>query len=109
MGYELGDEFAIGEVGGGRTWLRRFTVEGSVFFTRTKDDRDAANELANTIRGLVEANLTPEIVLGLEDEFGERAFRLLLGRPGRGARRPQEPHLGLLGLLLGRDGASALT
>ena len=47
VGYELGDEFAIGEVGGGRTWLRRFTVEGSVFFTRTKDERDAANEAAN--------------------------------------------------------------
>ena len=75
----LGDEFAIGEVGGGRTWLRRFTVEGSVFFTRTKDDRETANEIAGTIRGLVESNLSPEIVLGLEDEFGERAFRLIPG------------------------------
>ena len=79
MAYETGDEFAIGEVGGGRTWLRRFTVEGSVFFTRTKEDRDAANATANTIRGLVEAYLTPEIVLGIEDEFGERAYRLIAG------------------------------
>lgn len=78
MGYDRGEQMPIGEVGGGRTWLRRFTVEGSVFFTRSKESRDEANEIANTIRGLVEAYLRPDSVLGLEDDFGERAFRLMV-------------------------------
>lgn len=79
MSYEMGDEFAIGEVGGGRTWLRRFSVEVSVFFTRTKESRVDANRIANIIRGLVEWYLKPEICIGVEDEWGERAYRTLLG------------------------------
>ena len=79
MGYDLGDEFAVGEVGGGRTWLRRFTVEGSVFFTRTKDERNESSEAANIIRGLVEKYLTHDVCAGLEDDFGEHAYRLLMG------------------------------
>lgn len=78
MGYDRGESMVIGEVGGGRTWLRRFTVQGSVFFTRTKEERDDANEIANTVRGLVEEYLRPNIVTGLEDDYGERAFRLML-------------------------------
>ena len=93
MGYDGGDEFAIGEVGGGRTWLRRFTIEGSVFFTRTKDDRDASNEAANIIRGLVESYLTQDIVLGLEDEFGEHAYRLLLGQSTAEERGGPKSHI----------------
>lgn len=93
VGYETGDEFAIGEVGGGRTWLRRFTIEGSVFFTRTKDARDASNEAANIIRGLVESYLTQDIVLGLEDEFGEHAFRLILGQSTAEERGGPKSHI----------------
>jgi len=93
VGYEQGDEFAIGEVGGGRTWLRRFTVEGSVFVTRSKDDRDLANETANTIRGLVESYLTPDIVLGIEDDFGERAYRLILGQSTAEERGGPKSHI----------------
>ena len=80
MAYDNGEEFAVAEVGGGRTWLRRFTVEGSVFFTRTKEDRSLAAERANIIRGLVEDALTPNIMMGVEDSFGERAHRLILGK-----------------------------
>lgn len=80
MGYEDGDTFAIGEVGGGRTWLRRFSVECRMFFTRTKESRDEAYETANLIRGLLENALSQWIVLGQEDSFGERASRLLLSR-----------------------------
>lgn len=93
MGYDMGDEFAIGEVGGGRTWLRRFSIEGSVFFTRTKDDRDTANENANIIRGIIESLLTPDIVLGTEDEFGERAYRLLLGQSTAQERGGPKSHI----------------
>lgn len=93
MGYDRGETMAIGEVGGGRTWLRRFTVEGSVFFTRTKEDRDTANELANTVRGLVEGALEPATVLGLEDAFGERAFRLLLNASSAEERGGPKAHI----------------
>ena len=93
MGYDRGEQMPIGEVGGGRTWLRRFTVEGSVFFTRTKEDRDTANELANTVRGLVERALRPEIVLGLEDDFEERAFRLLLNASSAEERGGPKAHI----------------
>lgn len=77
-GYEVGEVMSIGEIGGGRNWLRRFSVEGSVFFTRSRADRSTANEIANTVRGLVEKYLVEDLVLGLVDEFGEEAFRVLL-------------------------------
>jgi hypothetical protein len=93
MAYDRGETMAIGEVGGGRTWLRRFTVEGSIFFTRTKEDRATANELANTVRGLVERYLRPEIVLGLEDDFEERAFRLLLNASSAEERGGPKAHI----------------
>ena len=93
MGYDRGETMAIGEVGGGRTWLRRFTVEGSIFFTRTKEDRATANELANTVRGLVEQALRPEIVVGQEDDFGERAFRLLLNASSAEERGGPKAHI----------------
>lgn len=93
MGYDRGESMAIGEVGGGRTWLRRFTVEGSVFFTRTKEDRDTANELANTVRGLIENYLSPGIVLGLEDDFGERAYRLMLNASAAEERGGPKSHI----------------
>lgn len=78
-GYEIGEVLSIGEIGGGRNWLRRFSVEGSVFFTRSRADRDTAGEIANDVRGLVETYLGESLVLGLVDDFGEEAFRLLLG------------------------------
>ncbi len=93
MGYDGGDEFAIGEVGGGRTWLRRFTIEGSVFFTRTKDDRDTANEVANVVRGLIEKYLTEGIVAGLEDEWGEHAYRLILNQSTAEERGGPKSHI----------------
>lgn len=93
MGYDRGESMAIAEVGGGRTWLRRFTVEGSIFFTRTKEDRSTANELANVVRGLVEGYLTPEIALGLEDDFGERAFRLMLNASSAEERGGPKSHI----------------
>ena len=93
MAYENGDEFALGEVGGGRTWLRRFTVEGSVFFTRTKEERSLAAARANLIRGLVEDALRPNIVLGVEDAFGERAQRLILGQSSAAERGGPTAHI----------------
>jgi hypothetical protein len=92
-GYDHGEVMAIGEVGGGRTWLRRFTVEGSVFFTRTREDRDTANELANTVRGLIENYLSPEIVTGLTDDWGEEAWRLLLSRSKAQERGGPRAHI----------------
>jgi len=93
MAYDNGDEFAIAEVGGGRTWLRRFTIEGSVFFTRTKDDRDVANETANIVRGLIERYMTEDVVAGLEDEWGEHAYRLLLGQSSAEERGGPKSHI----------------
>lgn len=95
MAYDRGEQMAIGEVGGGRTWLRRFSIEGSVFFTRTKEDRSTANELGNTVRGLVEKHLVfpRDLVLGLEDDFEERAFRLNLNASSAEERGGPKSHI----------------
>jgi len=60
------------EIGGGRFWHRRGTVELSIFFTQQNYDRDTAKDYANIIRRRVEHTInTATTPLGLQDSFGE--------------------------------------
>lgn len=54
------DEYGGIEIGGGITWLRRFTLEGDCYFERTREDIDAARKIA----GLLKAKLE-DILLGM--------------------------------------------
>jgi hypothetical protein len=60
------------EVGGGRFWLRRGTVELEIFFTQKNYDRATAKDYANIVRRRVEYTLnTATTPLGAYDTFGE--------------------------------------
>lgn len=75
-GYEDGYMSVLGEVGGGRRWLRRFAIEISNYYTRNRREQGPAREDANIVRGLVEKHAMTLSVTGITDEFGEQGVRI---------------------------------
>lgn len=71
------------EIGGGvgsEMWYRRGAVEGQVFLTKTKEDRDEARRIANVTRARVELCLSrsTKAVANLKDDFGEIGRQMLV-------------------------------
>lgn len=78
--YERGYMGPLGEIGGGRRWLRRVSVEISRFFTRTGENQTEAMDHAQIIRGWLESTVASWNVQGLVDDFGETANRAWIDR-----------------------------
>lgn len=54
------DEYGGIEIGGGVTWLRRFTLKGDFLFELTREDLDASRRIAGAIKNRLE-----DILLGM--------------------------------------------
>jgi hypothetical protein len=66
------------EVGGGHWWWRRGTVEFQYFGLKSKEDRDEARRIANTIKGRIEQTIDASMrVPQLKDSFSEQVLEVL--------------------------------
>lgn len=61
------------EIGGGSTWMRRFTVEFQLFFDG-EDDRSVARTKAHVVLSRAEHALKTMTVPADQDDFGEAGF-----------------------------------
>jgi hypothetical protein len=68
------DDYGGLEIGGGITWMRRFTIKVDMYLERTREDVDAARRIAGSLKNRLE-----EVVMGLsfnnvsiEDEYVSR-------------------------------------
>ena len=68
--------FPTFEIGGGESWVRRFTVKFNVFLTREGLERDAAKEVINLVHGRIMHALRDATELqGLQDDYGETVWQ----------------------------------
>ncbi len=68
------DEVAEIECGGSETWNRRFTVKARCLLVNTGEDKDAARQIAATVRHRIEKTLQNLSFSGVEDD-GEYVSR----------------------------------
>jgi len=63
------------DIGGGETWVRRFTVKLNIFLTREGLERNEAIEVMNTVHGIaMHALRNSTRIPGLTDEYGETVW-----------------------------------
>lgn len=64
------------EIGGGESWWRRGTVQVGCYFIREKYTEEEAMGHAYNILGRIELALDSAPVAGLQDDYGEVAYKL---------------------------------
>lgn len=74
-GSYAGTTMSSGRIGGGKTWLRKLSVNIRQFFTQN-EDRDTSSEIANQVVSKVVKELSTIAVDGIVDEFNERAVKI---------------------------------
>jgi hypothetical protein len=70
--------FPAGEIGGGHYWWRRGTIYIGAYYVTDNLDQDVAANYAQTVRGRAEYYAERVNVANLVDEFGERAYYLMV-------------------------------
>jgi len=75
---KLGMKLPAGEIGGGHYWWRRGTIYMGAYYTTQNVTQNNAANYAQTIRGRTEYYAERVNVADLVDDFGERAYYLMV-------------------------------
>lgn len=74
------DGFAAFMLGGSTRWWRCFVIEIKCYFVKTKETREEARRIAQTVFGRAHRLLTANPGLAITDDFGETAILLIPDR-----------------------------